>query len=184
MPSLKGSAPADPGAEEGLGGQERLDRGPHHALHQQAIGAVRELQHLDDAQHGPRPVDVVRAGALSELLDRRANPRLQRFVAGNHAEHGVGMADQILGARLHGDVDAVGERLEVEEGAPGVVHDGPHAGRQCVVNTEFRQLTIDNASWQSHLSRTAIGRPIGDTETGLGIQSVANVTEENQIRCL
>lgn len=38
------------------------------------------------------------------------------------------MAADVLGERLHGDVDAVGEGVEVDTGRPGVIHDNHCSG--------------------------------------------------------
>ena len=55
-------------------------------------------------------------------LPRRPACAPARSVDGDGAQHGVGVADDVLGAGLDRDVDAVRERLEVERARPGVVH--------------------------------------------------------------
>ena len=57
---------------------------------------------------------------------------VERFDVGrlrsHRAEHGVGMADEILGRRLNRNIDAVFERFEEISGAPSVIHDDFYTG--------------------------------------------------------
>ena len=61
-------------AQEGLFGGELLEGDTRDALHEQPIGIVGELEHLDDAQHCPDAVDVLGDRRVLDLVpDRRAH---------------------------------------------------------------------------------------------------------------
>ena len=89
----------------------------------QAVLHVAAQAHVQRAQAAQGQIDVVRAHMHAEravgLLQARPGP----LAGGHRAEHRVGMADQILGAGLHRQVDAVADGIEEAGRRPGVVHD-------------------------------------------------------------
>ena len=79
--------------------------------------------HRERAQAPLTEINVVRTRRLTELVGRAPEPRPGFLRAGDRTEHGVGVADDVFGGRLHRDVHAVRKRLEVQRRPPGVVGD-------------------------------------------------------------
>ena len=79
-------------------------------------------------QAAQREIDVVGRGGVAEIVRGPAQRFVVLLAAHDHAQHGVGVADDILGRRLDRHVDPVREGLEVERRGPGVVEQHHQAG--------------------------------------------------------
>ena len=93
---------------------------------------------LDSAGRAAPRACAGRAGRDRRRRGRRTSPFSRTMflrsltvaaVGRNRAEHHVGMAADIFGAGLDGEIDAVVERTEVERARPGVVHEHERALR-------------------------------------------------------
>ncbi len=82
-------------------------------------------QRSDAAQ---RQVTIVRPGHRPE--DRRHDAQTAEMLLADreHPHHDIGMAHQVLGRRLNGNIDAMLERLEIKRRRPGIVQHHHRAG--------------------------------------------------------
>ena len=85
--------------------------------------------HAHGAQAAQGQKAILRPGAQPQILMRALDMGRGALIRGDHAEHRIGMADDIFRRRLHGDIGAMRERLEVERRRPGVVEGEPDAAR-------------------------------------------------------
>ena len=89
----------------------------------QAVLVMTDHTRAEAANPAHGQIAIVRPGAVAQVVGLTFDLLVQVGGNRNGPQHGVGMADDVLGRGLNRNVDAVLERLEIESGAPGVVHD-------------------------------------------------------------
>ena len=92
-----------------------------------ALGFAKPQLHR--AQAAQREKHILGTGRNRHLIDGLGEPRKPLRIGGDEAEQQIGMAGEILGARLHRHVDAVRVRRKEQRRRPGVVGDDAGAAR-------------------------------------------------------
>ena len=115
--------------------QRGIDHTPHiRAFLKPARDGERALHlllhpHADGAEAAQREVAVVGANAEAVIGDGFAHRQPVPLVGDDQSHHHVGMARDVLGRRVYGDVHAPLERAEVIRRTPSVVREHGYAAR-------------------------------------------------------